>query len=62
MPGSISTLLKKRLENVFNLLITFLTPYHGQGSIQSNYQEIATKRCFCRFIGEIFRYERWFMK
>ena len=23
---------------------------------------MTTKRCFCRFIGEIFRYERWFMK
>ena len=23
---------------------------------------MATKRCFCRFIGEIFRYECWFMK
>ena len=50
------------LHNLFFLLIKFSRPHHGQRIIQSNYQEMATKRCFCRFIGEIIRYERWFMK
>ena len=50
------------LHNLFFLLMNFLRPHHGQRFIQSNYQEMATKRCFCWFIGEIIRYEPWFVK
>ena len=45
----------------FNQFIRW-TPMHEERSIQSNYQEVATKRCLCQFDGEIFRYERWFVK
>ena len=45
----------------FFYLWRFWSPQHEERSIQSNYQQ-STRRCFCRFVGEIFRYERWFMK
>ena len=50
----------------FIFFITFFPPNGDplveKRSIQSNYQEVATKRCFCRIFLEIFRYECWFMK
>ena len=50
----------------FIFFITFFPtnrdPLVEKRSIQSNYQEVATKRCFCRLFWEIFRYECWFMK
>ena len=47
---------------LFSLLIKILNTSAWKIYIQSNYQEVDIKRCFCRFVGEIFRYERWFMK
>ena len=45
--------------NCFFYWLSFWTPKHEERPIQSNYQEVATKRCFCQFIGEIFRCEHW---
>ena len=50
------------LQPIFFTNEDFWTPEHEERSIQSNYQEVSTRRCFCRFVGEIVRYEYRFMK
>ena len=49
--------LQNTSKTCFSTNEVFWTPQHEERFIQSNYQDMDTKRCFCRFVGEIFRYE-----
>ena len=49
--------LQNTSKTCFSTNEVFWTPQHEERSVQSNYQDVNTKRCFCRFVGEIFRYE-----
>ena len=49
--------LQNTSKTCFSTNEVFWTPQHEERSVQSNYQDVDTKRCFCRFVGEIFRYE-----
>ena len=47
---------------LFFLPKKFLNTALEERTVQWNYQEVPTKKYFCRFIGEIIWYERCFMK
>ena len=42
--------------------MTFSTPHHGQRPIQSNYQEMATKRCFVELVKKYLGMNAEFLK